>query len=51
MWEYLDAAVTGDEQQYTTAAVDTQQPRDELRAAMRAQLGVVEEQATKVAPA
>jgi hypothetical protein len=51
MWDFLDAAVTGNEERYLEAARATQQPRDAIRAAMRAHLGVMDEPTAKVAPA
>jgi hypothetical protein len=43
IWDLLDAAVTGDTQQFEQAVNDTRKPRDDVRAAMRAQLGVTAE--------
>jgi hypothetical protein len=43
IWDLLDAAATGDTQQFEQAVNDTRPPRDEVRAAMRAQLGVITE--------
>lgn len=51
MWNFLDAAVTSDEELFLKAARDTQQPRDDIRSAMRAQLGVVDEPPARVASA
>jgi hypothetical protein len=42
MWELLDTAVTGDQVEFEKAIEATRQPRDQIRAAMRAQLGVAE---------
>jgi hypothetical protein len=43
IWDLLDAAVTGDTQQFEQAVNDTRKPRDDVRAAMCAQLGVTAE--------
>jgi hypothetical protein len=46
IWELLDAAVTGDKQLFDIAVNDTRGPRNDVRAAMRAQLGVVDQPTT-----
>jgi hypothetical protein len=46
IWELLDPAVTGDEAQFEKAVEETRLPRNQVRAAMRAQLGVVERSAS-----